>query len=69
MEGGVAYFQYDMTYKVFIDGVVNDQEFKIVGEGSSKYPHGDFMIHAVCETGKLPMSWKPLCHLLQYGMP
>jgi len=69
MEGGAAYFQDDMTFRTVIDGVINDQKFTVVGEGSSKAPHGDFMIHAVCETGKLPMSWKVLCHILQYGQP
>lgn len=69
MEGGAALFQNDMTYKVLVDGSVNGQKFTVVGEGSSKAPHGDFSIHAVCESGKLPMSWKPLCHVLQYGMP
>uniref|UniRef100_UPI0001BE6352 KILLERRED n=2 Tax=Anthomedusae sp. DC-2005 TaxID=328397 RepID=UPI0001BE6352 len=68
-EGGPALFQSDMTFKIFIDGEVNGQKFTIVADGSSKFPHGDFNVHAVCETGKLPMSWKPICHLIQYGEP
>jgi len=69
MEGAAAFFQNDMTFKTIINGTINDIEFKVVGEGTSKAPHGDFMIHAVCETGQLPMSWKALCHVLQYGQP
>nr|AQY79141.1 KillerOrange [synthetic construct] len=68
-ECGPALFQSDMTFKIFIDGEVNGQKFTIVADGSSKFPHGDFNVHAVCETGKLPMSWKPICHLIQWGEP
>jgi len=69
MEGGAAYFQNDMTFKTIIDGTVNGEKFTVVGDGTSKAPHGDFYVHAVCETGRLPMSWKALCHILQYGQP
>jgi len=69
MEGGSAFFQNDMTYRTYIDGKINDIEFKVEGDGSSNAPHGDFYIHAVCTTGKLPFSWKVLCHVLQYGVP
>lgn len=69
MEGGSAFFQNDMTYKTIINIDINGESFKVEGEGSSKAPHGDFNIHAVCTTGNLPFSWKVLCHVLQYGVP
>jgi len=69
MEGAHALFQNDMTYKTIIDGDIGGEKFTVEGDGSSNAPHGDFNIHAVCTTGKLPMSWKVLCHILQYGVP
>merc|ERR1712033_44580 len=58
-----------MTYKTFIEGDIGGEKFVVHGDGTSKAPHGDFNIHAVCMTGKLPFSWKVLCHILQYGVP
>jgi len=69
MEGSAALFQNDMTYTTTIEGTVNGESFTVVGDGSSKAPHGDFNIHAVCTSGKLPFSWKVLSHILQYGYP
>merc|ERR1711990_999204 len=69
MEGAAAFFQNDMKYTQFIDGTVNGEKFSVLNEGSSKYPHGDFWTHATCTSGKLPFSWKVLCHVLQYGVP
>merc|ERR1739845_175405 len=69
MEGNALLFQNDMTYKTTIDGTINGESFQVIGEGTSKAPHGDFNIHAVCTTGKLPFSWKVLSHTLQYGFP
>merc|ERR1739845_275511 len=54
MEGNALLFQNDMTYKTTIDGTINGESFQVIGEGTSKAPHGDFNIHAVCTTGKLP---------------
>ena len=69
MEGTAALFQGDMTYKTIIDGDIGGEKFQVIGDGTSKFPHGDFNIHAVCTTGTLPMSWKVMCHILQYGVP
>jgi len=69
MEGAAAMFQNDMRYTQKIDGTVNGEKFSVLNEGKSKYPHGDFWTHATCTSGKLPFSWKVLCHVLQYGVP
>jgi len=69
MEGNAALFQNDMTYTQYINGTINGEAFTVLGEGTSKAPHGDFMVHATCTSGKLPMSWKVLSHILQYGAP
>jgi len=69
MEGSAALFQGDMTYRTIIDGDIGGEKFQVIGDGTSKFPHGDFNVHAVCTTGTLPMSWKVLCHILQYGVP
>jgi len=69
MEGAAAMFQNDMRYTQWINGTVNGQKFSVLNEGKSKYPHGDFWTHATCTSGKLPFSWKVLCHVLQYGVP
>jgi len=69
MEGSAALFQGDMTYRTIIDGDIGGEKFQVIGDGVSKYPHGDFNIHAVCTTGTLPFSWKVMCHVLQYGFP
>lgn len=69
MEGTAAFFQNDMTYTQHIDGTLNGEKFTVQAEGTSQAPHGDFNVHATCTSGKLPMSWKVICHILQYGFP
>jgi len=69
LEGGAQYFQNDMNLKVFVDGEINGMTFKVTGEGTARSPHGEKFMHAVCETGKLPMSWKAISHTFLYGFP
>nr|AEP13896.1 ember [Anthoathecata sp. MH-2011] len=66
METGRALFSKPMTCQTEIDGEINGNKFKVVGNGDSP-GGGDFSIHAYCTTGELPMSWVVLGSPLQYG--
>jgi len=69
LEGGAQYFQNDLCLKVFVEGDIDGKQFKVVGQGTSKAPHSEKVIHAYCETGKLPLSWNAISHTLLYGFP
>ena len=55
MEGTAALFQNDMNYTQLINGTINCKAYIVLDKETSKAPHGNFIVHAVCNSWKLPI--------------